>query len=253
MAISFACPSCEHRLKVRDELAGRKVKCPSCGGGVLVPVGEEDEDTAAAATAQPSRQERESPEDEERPRKKKKKKQKSNKGLLIGLVIGGVVLVAVVVLVIVLNLPRGQASKGPVAENPPPKQNPVQQPVPQPQPHPEQRVAGIANRGEDTAVRNDMKQIGIFYNQYLITNPKGPKSTKAFADEIRRDAPHIAQALDKEIYYLLPGVRRNANMVVAYDVPGNSALQHIVLMGDGSVQTIPQQELQQYLKQQGKQ
>jgi hypothetical protein len=251
VTISFSCPSCEHRLKVKDELAGRKVKCPSCGGGVLVPADEKDEDEAAAA--RPGRQAREESDEEERPRKKKKKKKKGNKGLIIGLGIGAVALVAVVVvLVIVLNQPRSQSDKGKVAENPPPKKNPVQQPAPQPQPHPEQRVAGIANRGEDTAVMNDMKNIGIFYNQYLITNPRGPKSTKAFADEIRRDAPHIAQALDKQIYVLLPGVRRSANMIVAYDVPGNTALQHIVLMGDGSVQAMPQQELQQYLKEQGK-
>jgi hypothetical protein len=252
MTISFSCPSCEHRLKVRDELAGRKVKCPSCGGGVAVPADAEDEE-AAAATARPSREAREADEDE-RPRKKKKKKKTSNKGLVIGLVVGGVALVAVTVLVIVLNLPRGQPNKEQVAENPPRKQEPVpQQPVPPPQPHPEQRVAGLANRGEDTAVMNDLRQIGLFYNQYLITNPKGPNSTKAFADEIRRDARHIAEALDKQIYVLLPGVRRGANMIVAYDVPGNSASQHIVLMGDGSVQAMPLQELQQHLKQAGKQ
>jgi hypothetical protein len=178
---------------------------------------------------------------------------------VIGLVVGGVVLVAVaVVLVIVLNLPKGRSNKGAgderAEQKPPPKQEPVpQQPAPPPEPHPEQRVAGIANRGEDQAVMNDMRQIGIFYQQYLITNPRGPQNSKAFADEIRRDARHIAEALDKQIYVLLPGVRRNANVVVAYDVPGNSAGQHIVLMGDGSVQAMRQQELQQHLKQPGKQ
>jgi hypothetical protein len=249
MTISFSCPSCEHRLKVRDELAGRKVKCPSCGGGVVVPADEGDE----AAVARPSREAREADEDE-RPRKKKKKKKTSNKGLVIGLAVGGVVLVAVTVLVIVLNLPKGQPNKEQVAENPPRKQEPVpQQPVPPPQPHPEQRVAGLANRGEDTAVMNDMKNIGLFYTDYCDTHRKGPPSSKAFADAIRRQAPHIAQAFDKELYVLLPGVRRGSNMVVAYDVPGNTAGQHIVLMGDGSVQAMPLQELQQHLKQASKQ
>ncbi len=37
MAVSVVCPSCESRLRVRDELAGRKVKCSSCGGVVAVP------------------------------------------------------------------------------------------------------------------------------------------------------------------------------------------------------------------------
>jgi WD40 repeat protein/serine/threonine protein kinase len=34
--ISFACPHCQHRLRVKDELAGKKGKCPHCGHGVLI-------------------------------------------------------------------------------------------------------------------------------------------------------------------------------------------------------------------------
>jgi WD40 repeat protein len=33
----FACPQCRRQLKVKDELAGRKVKCPHCGQAVHVP------------------------------------------------------------------------------------------------------------------------------------------------------------------------------------------------------------------------
>jgi hypothetical protein len=256
VAISFACPSCEHRLKVKDELAGRKVKCPGCGNGVSVPADEEDEE-APAAKDPPSRKAREGFSDEERPRKKKKKK-KANKGLVIGLAAGAIVLVAlVVVLVIVFSRPNSQSHKGPgdenVVQNPPPKQEPPQQMPAPPQPHPEQRPAGFANRGEDQAVMNDMRQIGIFYNQYLITNPRGPQDSKAFANEIRRDAPRIAKALDNRVYRLLPGARRAGNMLVAYDEPGNSAGMHVVVMGDGSVQTMGRQELQKHLPPQGKQ
>jgi formylglycine-generating enzyme required for sulfatase activity/DNA-directed RNA polymerase subunit RPC12/RpoP len=35
--IAFACTSCQKKLSVKDELAGQKVKCPSCGQVVLVP------------------------------------------------------------------------------------------------------------------------------------------------------------------------------------------------------------------------
>jgi hypothetical protein len=256
MAISFSCPSCEHGVKVKDELAGRKVKCPQCGEGMLVPNGEEPRRKAAAAVAvsgaQAGRSGGDVPDLDERPRKKKKKK-KSNTGLWIGLGIGGLVLLLLVLLV-VLNLPRRQSEPGDqvAKQKPPDKQQPVQQPpAPPPQPHPEQRVAGIANRGQDTEIMNDFRQIGLFYQQSLLTNPRGPKSSKTFADEIRRDSPRIAQALDNQLYFLLPGVRRGANAIVAYDVPGNTANNHIVLMGDGSVQTMPAQELQQYLQQQG--
>ena len=41
MAISLSCPSCDKTLKVKDELAGRKVKCPGCGEAVPVPAGDE--------------------------------------------------------------------------------------------------------------------------------------------------------------------------------------------------------------------
>jgi predicted RNA-binding Zn-ribbon protein involved in translation (DUF1610 family) len=37
MAISMACPSCKKKLKAKEELAGRRVKCPGCGNAVLIP------------------------------------------------------------------------------------------------------------------------------------------------------------------------------------------------------------------------
>jgi len=35
--IAFACPGCGKKLQVKEELGGRKVKCPKCGQVVLVP------------------------------------------------------------------------------------------------------------------------------------------------------------------------------------------------------------------------
>jgi serine/threonine protein kinase len=35
--IAFACTSCQKKLKVKDDLAGKKVKCPGCGNPVAVP------------------------------------------------------------------------------------------------------------------------------------------------------------------------------------------------------------------------
>ena len=37
MSITFNCPHCQRPLKVKDELAGKKVKCPGCGKPVAVP------------------------------------------------------------------------------------------------------------------------------------------------------------------------------------------------------------------------
>jgi DNA-directed RNA polymerase subunit RPC12/RpoP len=37
MSISVQCPGCEKKLKTKDELAGKRVKCPGCGQVILVP------------------------------------------------------------------------------------------------------------------------------------------------------------------------------------------------------------------------
>jgi serine/threonine protein kinase len=38
MMISFACPSCQRKISVKDELAGKKGKCPGCGCALVVPL-----------------------------------------------------------------------------------------------------------------------------------------------------------------------------------------------------------------------
>ena len=35
--ISFVCPACNKQLKVKDELAGKKAKCPGCGKPIMIP------------------------------------------------------------------------------------------------------------------------------------------------------------------------------------------------------------------------
>ena len=37
MSISFSCSGCEKKLKVRDDLAGKRVKCPGCQGVLIIP------------------------------------------------------------------------------------------------------------------------------------------------------------------------------------------------------------------------
>ena len=38
MAISIECSGCKKRLQVKDAMAGKRGKCPSCGQTIVVPV-----------------------------------------------------------------------------------------------------------------------------------------------------------------------------------------------------------------------
>ena len=96
MAIPLTCPSCDHEFKVKDELAGKRIKCPKCKEVMKVQVAGEEE---------PEQEE----EVEERPKKKKKKKGKKDNRVLIGSAIGGGVIIVVAILVFVLT--RGSNAK----------------------------------------------------------------------------------------------------------------------------------------------
>ena|SRR5438132_4298869 len=37
MSLAITCPSCQTRLRVRDQLAGKEIKCPRCSAPVSVP------------------------------------------------------------------------------------------------------------------------------------------------------------------------------------------------------------------------
>lgn len=112
MPVSVECPECENRFKVKDELAGRKVRCPKCATVVTVAAEEEEE---VPARKQPRDVEsgasrRRDGGKEPRPRGKSRKREAaSGRGLLIGLVAGGgvLLLVAVGVVVLIFNPPWG--------------------------------------------------------------------------------------------------------------------------------------------------
>jgi hypothetical protein len=42
MAIQVTCKNCNKQLRVKDEYAGRKGKCPACGGVIQIPAAEPD-------------------------------------------------------------------------------------------------------------------------------------------------------------------------------------------------------------------
>lgn len=70
MATSIRCPGCQSTLRVRPELAGKRVKCPKCGKPVQVPAEEEE---LVELVAVDEDEEPEEEEEEERPRGKPSK------------------------------------------------------------------------------------------------------------------------------------------------------------------------------------
>lgn len=53
MSISLTCPKCNGKLKVADNLAGKKIKCPKCSAVFPVSAPEEEAITAEAPPAEP--------------------------------------------------------------------------------------------------------------------------------------------------------------------------------------------------------
>jgi hypothetical protein len=53
MSIEITCPNCSRKLRVRDDKAGRQIKCPGCGDAIPVPAADAEEgayDLAEAVT-----------------------------------------------------------------------------------------------------------------------------------------------------------------------------------------------------------
>jgi uncharacterized Zn finger protein (UPF0148 family) len=252
MPISFSCPACDRPLKVKDELAGRKVKCPKCGEGVVVPAEEEDEKAAVGPPPKKSRPQ-EHDEEEDRPRKKKKKKkQQDSKMPLILLAGGGLLLVGIVVLVIVLVSSGGKKkADDPVA-------GPVKQPEPEPEKKQEEKQqpqeigkkirnesGGLRTRINRTERLNELRQIALFYQQYG-DGRRPPAKVEDFVRSLPRDAQQIAQAIEEKYYLIRPGLRSG---IVAYEFDPDNFGMHGVVDISGAARDMPTAELLDLLKQ----
>jgi predicted Zn finger-like uncharacterized protein len=119
MSFSLSCSSCQTSLRVRDELAGRKVKCPKCATIIAVPKAEapltDDDEEEKPRTKKRA----DLNEEEDRPRRKKKKQRKKNSGVLLYGLVGGGAALAIVIVIGILLLNRG--ANRPTAGGAPPR------------------------------------------------------------------------------------------------------------------------------------
>jgi predicted RNA-binding Zn-ribbon protein involved in translation (DUF1610 family) len=259
MAIALSCPSCDHELKVKDELAGRKIKCPKCGAVIAVRAAAETRVTAAKARGARHEEDDDEFEEEERPKKKrKKKKAKSNLGLIIGSAAGVLALVLIVVLVLVLpgsgkdkvaqkkvDLPKEEP---PVVVENPPQQIQIQKKDP---------AGGILRSRERTEIENTLRQLGIAYRNFEIERNRGPKDQKEFEGYYERNQ-RINEYLTNQWVIFIWGAGRNSfpdgasNTILAYESIADRQENRFVLMGDGSVQTLDEATFQKTPKAKGK-
>jgi dienelactone hydrolase len=135
------CSSCGKKLKVRDELIGRKIKCPACGTifvadeATAVTVGEprlepkkaaldQDVPTPAGKRATPPRAEEDS-EDRLMRRRKKNKPVPAMNGVWIWVAVAAAVVLVVVIGGFVILFFTGSSKNEPVAKQGPPKADPI--------------------------------------------------------------------------------------------------------------------------------
>jgi DNA-directed RNA polymerase subunit RPC12/RpoP len=55
MSISIRCPDCDKKLRARDELAGKQVKCPRCGSLLVIPAAHPSSDSLMVPEAERAR------------------------------------------------------------------------------------------------------------------------------------------------------------------------------------------------------
>jgi len=263
LAITLSCPSCEKGLKVKDELAGRKIKCPKCGSVFAVPgvkAAIDERVSAKKPSPAPVRKDDDEESEEEVPvKKKKKKKAKSNRGLLIGAAIGGLALVLIAVLFYLFWNP---AKEKVVAKAPPPKvpaKQVKQDPVAEEDPAIVKKapVGGIARARERTEIENNLRQLGIAYRQFEVDNNRGPKDQKELGPYYQNVAT-INDSLKNKWITFIWGVNRagfsegTSNTILAYETDADRQGQRFALMGDGSVQNMDEETFKKTPKAKGK-
>ena len=231
MAISVACPSCDRELKVKDELVGRKVKCPGCGESIAVPSAQRadavserpqkkprpvPDDAVSDAAPKKKRAAAEDDGDEERPRKKKKK-QSSNLALWLGAGAGVLLLLACLVAGLIYFLlnqdkPVVQAT----ASSPPPlkKEKEVEKEAPKQVEQPS--LVGKVLRWKDkVSIYQDFRTIAQLHA--AEQSPSGKINVENLKKSIERAAPAIWKEIQDGMYVLHPGTGTSDNEVVAYE------------------------------------
>jgi len=101
--------------------------------------------------------------------------------------------------------------------------------------------------------RNELRNIGLFYQQYNLTFNRPPKTVQDFTQYIK-EAPGIVQAINEKYYFIVVGVREGGSNIVAYEFdPDQHGMHGVAEMGGRAHDDMTSQELVAQLKAQGSQ
>lgn len=110
-------------------------------------------------------------------------------------------------------------------------------------------VGGVRGAGFKNDAKNQLSQIGLFYNQFFAENGRGPANTQEFMDYIQRDAAKEHQSLKEGYFILVPNARPASGVVLAYEAKADNNGNLLVVMGDRAVNFVTAQQLQAALGQ----
>jgi hypothetical protein len=133
--------------------------------------------------------------------------------------------------------------KPPPPEPPPPPPDPFQGKGNAP---PKGLVQGVRAAAYRPERQNELKQIGTFFIDYVLTHGRNPATDEDYLKYMERDYPKAAQAIREKYYVLNLNAKLSSNSVIAYEVLQDQGGYQSV-RGDGSVSPIPEAELRMML------
>jgi Tfp pilus assembly protein PilE len=98
----------------------------------------------------------------------------------------------------------------------------------------------------ETDTRNEMQQIVVAYCDYKTANENGPKTPKELSP-FYENSSRINEDLDKGVINVIWGIPAKllgSYTLVAYETSADRIGNRLVAMGDGSVHTLDEHELQ---------
>jgi hypothetical protein len=185
--------------------------------------------------------------------KKKKKKKKNSNMLILGLVGGGLLLVGGVVLVVVINAKsQPQDHQAKAKDLPKEKEQP-----PKFEPKPKKGkdlVSTVARRVEKVQVDNWFRQLGLAYQTAATvnTNGRGPANFQELGREFAGTplSDWLAKNWIKIVWKANLSNQPNgaSNTALAWETDADSLGNRVVLMCDGSIQFLSEQDFEKTAK-----